>query len=251
MVFHLTFRPSSCADVSSSVRLDGCGDSVAVWCGKSRRSQSGRAMWQAGSPHNEFSGERREKFLFSAFKMAQSILIYKHFSYPLQSLFLICHSYIIRCRKYCCETTSCTHRASLLKLKTARYLVSCIIKKQSLLHWETLRIFRISIYSIFIQKAFDQKHKRQTKLGQLWSSCSTEWMKCIQHDNTLSDSMMSIRKASSFMWFSAEASSVSQFDFLYMLKRVILLAKEKERVYECWEKKTCFIRELMTYTVQS
>lgn len=210
-------------------------------------------MWQAGSAHNEFSGERREKFLFSTFKMAQSILIYKHFSYPLQSLFLLCHSYIIRCRKYCCETTSCAHRVSLLKLKTARYLVSCIIKGQSLLHWETLRFFLISIYSIFIQKAFDQKHKRQTKLGQLWSSCSTEWMKCIQHDNnTLSDSVTSIRKTSSFMWFSAEASSVSQFDFLYMLKHVIiLLVKEKERVYECWEKKACFIRELMTYTVQS
>lgn len=35
MVFHLSFRPSSRADVSSSVCSDGCGDSVAVWCGNS------------------------------------------------------------------------------------------------------------------------------------------------------------------------------------------------------------------------
>lgn len=79
------------------------------------------------------------------------------------------------------------HTVSLLELKTAKSLVSYIINRQSWLHWETL----ICIYSVFIQKTFDRDHKTQHRLGQLWSSCSTEW-----RNNTSSDSMKLTRKTS-------------------------------------------------------
>lgn len=58
------------ADVSSSVCLDGCGDSVTLmWELKSRRSQSRRATWQAGLAHNEFSGDPMVKLLLNTFIM--------------------------------------------------------------------------------------------------------------------------------------------------------------------------------------
>ncbi len=82
---------------------------------------------------------------------------------------LLCRSYTITCRKK--KTVSVrllnTYRVALLKLKTATSLVSYIIKKQSLLHWETFGFFLILIYSIFIQTTFDQEHNKQQKLGQL------------------------------------------------------------------------------------
>lgn len=135
------------------------------------------------------------------------------------------------------------HTVSLLELKTARSLVSYIINRQSWLHWETL----ICIYSVFIQKTFDRDHKTQHKLGQLWSSCSNEW-----RNNTSSDSMKSTRKTSFKNKQHLSVTLTWTPVYLYLLRLVITLLAKKEKT-GCIraERKTCFIRILMTQSAQS
>lgn len=154
---------------------------------KSRRSQSRREVWQA---HNEFSGEPRLKFCSVFLKWSDLYLIYHQFSYSLQQLFSLT---VLQCKS--CPLSFLLHNrhpiapyylhfvsskgtsaaktvsARLLNTKSvcwswkqsAGSLISYIIKKQSLLHWETLGFCLISIYSIFIQTTFWSRTLKATK----------------------------------------------------------------------------------------
>lgn len=174
MVFHLSFRLGSRQLLS--MPWVGCGDSGAVWCGKSRPSSSLRfpteqsCATSGGLARNEFSGERRVKFSSICLKLSNlyssivssrvhcaaffpsqtfsSVAPPSYHKAPMQStLKELLHSYVSRQLLW----GWLTHSASLCEL------VSYIMEKQSATYynekpWESTWL--TFIIDLFIHSSF-------------------------------------------------------------------------------------------------
>lgn len=120
-----------------------------MWELESRRSQRDRAGWQAGHPHNEFSGE--STFLLNTFKTVSCT----------SSLIKPPISSVAPAR----STREINISVSALKLKTARSVLHYIMKTQRALCRETSGFCVISIYCIFTHLIWNKKCQKN------WDSC--------------------------------------------------------------------------------